>query len=90
MIVSSSYTTRNRSTKNLKRGQETGPALPLEDVMTEQERSEMFDRALKLNAVDRAELSVRKFLKTPYAPPVVVLVGFGALGAVQGFIEKMF
>jgi len=59
-------------------------------VKTAQERSEMFDRALELTAVDRAELSVRKFFKGAYAPPVVVLVSFGALGAVQGFIQRTF
>jgi len=67
------------------------PALPLGvEVKTAAQRSEMFDRALELNAVDRAELGVKKFLKTAYAPPVVVLVAFGALGTVQGLINRTF
>jgi len=58
--------------------------------MNAQERSAMWDKALELNAVDRAELRVKKFLKTAYAPPVVVVAAFVALGTAQGAVERIF
>lgn len=61
--------------------------------MNAQERSEMFDRALKLNAVDRAELRAVKlfngFLDSRYAPPVIVVAGVAAIDTALRAIDTL-
>lgn len=62
-------------------------------MKTAQERSEMFDRALKLNAVDRAELrarkGVREFMASKWAPPVVVVAAYAAVNNAMGVVEVL-
>lgn len=57
--------------------------------MNAEQRSAMFDRALKLNAVDRAELrarkAVRRFMGSRVAAPVIVVGAWAALeGSMRG------
>lgn len=57
-------------------------------------RSEMFDRALKLTVIDRAELKARKlgrkFLNSKAAPPVMVIGAVAALDTGMRTVEVLF
>lgn len=57
------------------------------------ERAEMFDRALKLNWVDRAELRARKagraFMSSAWAPPVIVVGAVVALDRSMATVEAL-